>query len=673
MNDELLRDIEVLIDTLKQMTTSSDKSMNVAYADETALRPLKTILLNIAQNFQGFMSKETVKQQQEVAKVTEQLKKTTETVKKSAETQGKSDDNALKSLDRLEQEAKKTNSSLALLTRMGQALGKIVSDSAKQMSENSMKFARFAQDLTGAGVAIQDGGKGFRESLTDSANKIGLKTDEFVKMVSGNSQALARLSASGVNQMNYMTDAMAQYKTITGASKEDASAVWSYMADTILRFDTDTQIRNRNMGTESQILLKNFRDLSFATGKSVESLTKEMEARKKNYMEAMFQRARPELYNKIAATAMPEPVKEYALTGRQTPELMKLIGLNPEVGRLMAVFDRMRVDRSYDKISTEDYGKMINPIIDKIQANAQGFAPMGPYFANAYNETLMQSLEFGKIGKVPTIQESGEQLGFVDSLKDLRVSLSKLDNEKILAYSISLNKFEIATQAIGVTAEYTASKLRDLHNTFGDLASVMTNLAGSAATVASSMLANAASSGISSYIGAKLGAGGVSGAGGGALKLLARTGGIGALLWTIGSSVNEVYQMIKKGPAQRSLENQKDWSETDYINPAKWISLGVDKFIWRKTPKEELRELNFREKLAQTMDARRERFGDERLDETPASVETQPVVSESITPQISVEDLLSSINDKLARIMHQAEADSFDRKANRRQPNNMTD
>ena len=75
MNDELLRDIEVLIDTLKQMTTSSDKSMNVAYADETALRPLKTILLNIAQNFQGFMSKETVKQQQEVAKVTEQLKK----------------------------------------------------------------------------------------------------------------------------------------------------------------------------------------------------------------------------------------------------------------------------------------------------------------------------------------------------------------------------------------------------------------------------------------------------------------------------------------------------------------------------------------------------------------------------------------------------------------------
>lgn len=670
-DEELVRDIAVLVDTLKQMTTASDKSMNVAYADETALRPLKTILINIAQNFQGFMSKETIKQQQEVAKVTEQLKKTEESIKRTAEKQEASDNNALKALDSLEKEAQKSNSSLALLTRIGQSLTKIVTDSVKQMSENSMKFARFAQDLSGAGVAIQDGGKGFRESLTDSANKIGLKTDEFVKMVSGNSQALARLSASGVNQMNYMTDAMAQYQTIAGASKEDASAVWSYMADTILKFDTDEQLRNRNMATESRILLENFRDLSFATGKSVENLTKEMDARKKNYMEAMFQKNRPELYNKIAATAMPEVVKEYALTGRQTPELMRLIGLNPEVGQLMAVFDRMRSDRNYDNISMEDYGKMVNPIIDRIQANAQGFASMGPYFANAYNETLMQGLEFGKIGAVPAKPESSEQLGFLDALKEMRVSLNKLDNEKILTYSISLNKFELATKAIAGTADYAAEALRNFHNSLGDLASVVSNFTSSAANVAGGLIANAATSGVSSYFGAKLGARGV--AQGASKSGLMKTGlklGTRALTYAgpalayLGAFGGGGYLGYKIATSETGRK-ASDWVGDKMYALSKW---------WNS---DELTEQQEKLRRAKEMLSKK---ATEQNDSTPPELDFSgdklsdvPKQEASAPAQPKTEEYLGSILGLLEQLTKEIESDAFYRKANQKQANNMTE
>ena len=669
MSDEqLLRDIEVLVDTLRQMTTASDKSMNVAYADETALRPLKTILYGIAQNFQGFMAKETTKQQQEVAKVSEQVKKTEEAVKKETEARDRADNNALKSLGKLEKEAEKAGNNLALVTRIGQQLAGIIVDSVKQMGENASKFARFAEGLTSAGVSIMDGGKGFRESLTDSANKIGMKTDEFVKMVSGNSQALARLSASGVNQMNYMTDAMAQYQTVTGASREDAAAVWDYMSERILKFDTDEQIRNRNMTTESRILLEHFRDLSLATGKSVENLVKEQEARKRNYLMAMAEKNRPELVNKIDATAMPEAVREYALTGRQTPELMRLIGLNPEVGQLLSLFDRMRYDRSYDNLSTAEYANMVNPIIDRIKANAQGFTQMGPYFANAFNETLMQGLEFGKVGAVTTKTANKEQLGFVDAMKSMETSINSLSNEKLLAYSVSLDKFQKVTEALAGSAEKAADALRLVHEQFGDWAAVTLNAGEQAAKAGASYATNAISSGVGSFIGTKLGVGksavqattkspgliksGVQLAGG-ALKTPLGIFGLklaaaGALGWAGGYSLAHGVNAVS------------DW--------------------WNADKKRKMEEEQ-QEKLRRAVeDMKRKEAGLGNITNEPPKLETSkdetisnlPEVEQS-KPQLKTEEYLGSILGLLEKLTNEIESDAFYRKANQKQANNLTE
>lgn len=667
-DEQLLRDIEVLVDTLRQMTTASDKSMNVAYADETALRPLKTILYGIAQNFQGFMAKETLKQQQEVAKVTEQVKKTEEAVKKETEARDRADNNALKSLGKLEKEAEKSSNNLALVTRIGQQLAGIIVDSVKQMGENAKKFATFAQGLTSAGVSIMDGGKGFRESLTDSANKIGMKTDEFVKMVSGNSQALARLSASGVNQMNYMTDAMAQYQTVAGASREDAAAVWDYMSERILKFDTDEQIRNRNMTTESRILLEHFRDLSFATGKSVENLVKEQEARKKNYLMAMFEKNRPGLANKINATAMPEAVREYALTGRQTPELMRLVGLNPEVGQLMSLFDRMRSDRSYDNLSTEDYANMVNPIIDRIKANAQGFTQMGPYFANAFNETLMQGLDFGKVGIVTTKVANKEQLGFVDAMKSMEASVNNLSNEKLLAYSVSLDKFQKVTEALAGSAEKAAKALRWVHEEFGDWAAITLNAGESAGKAATSYAANAIGSGVGSFIGTKLGVGKS------AVQAAAKSPGLfKSGLQVAGHALKSPLgifglKLAAAGAAGYAGGNLLAYGVNSISN---WWN--ADK---NRKMKEEQQEKLRRAKAELDRQAAENGSSKDNPPEldfsNDAPLSNKPEVSQS-KPQPKTEEYLGSILGLLEKLTNEIESDAFYRKANQKQANNMTE
>lgn len=675
-DEQLLRDIEVLVDTLRQMTTASDKSMNVAYADETALRPLKTILYGIAQNFQGFMAKETLKQQQEVAKVTEQVKKTEEAVKKETEARDRADNNALKSLGKLEKEAEKTSNNLALVTRIGQQLAGIIVDSVKQMGENAKKFATFAQGLTSAGVSIMDGGKGFRESLTDSANKIGMKTDEFVKMVSGNSQALARLSASGVNQMNYMTDAMAQYQTVAGASREDAAAVWDYMSERILKFDTDEQIRNRNMTIESRILLEHFRDLSFATGKSVENLVKEQEARKKNYLMAMFEKNRPELTNKINAMQMPEAVREYALTGRQTPELMRLIGLNPEVGQLMSLFDRMRNDRSYDKISMEDYANMVNPIVDRIKANAQGFTQMGPYFANAFNETLMQGLEFGKVGTITAKSANKEQLGFVDAMKSMEASVSNLSNEKLLAYSVSLDKFQKVTEALAESAEKAAKALRWVHEEFGDWAAVTLNAGESAGKAATSYAANVIGSGVGSFIGTKLGVGKP------VIQAAAKSPGLvnsglqlaGRALPYLGTSLLGLGSFAAGGALGYELvtntkagQASTDWLSNKMFALSKW---------WNSDKEKEQQERLRRAKAELDRQAAENGSSKDNPPEldfsNDAPLSNKPEVSQS-KPQPKTEEYLGSILGLLEKLTNEIESDAFYRKANQKQANNMTE
>lgn len=667
-DEELLRDIEVLVDTLRQMTTASDKSMNVAYADETALRPLKTILYGIAQNFQGFMAKETLKQQQEVAKVTEQVKKTEEAVKKETEARDRADNNALKSLGKLEKEAEKTTNNLALVTRIGQQLAGIIVDSVKQMGENAKKFATFAQGLTSAGVSIMDGGKGFRESLTDSANKIGLKTDEFVRMVSGNSQALARLSASGINQMNYMTDAMAQYRTVAGASKEDAAAVWDYMSERILKFDTDEQLRNRNMATESRILLEHFRDLSFATGKSVENLVKEEEARKKNYLMLMMEKNRPELANKINAMQMPEAVREYALTGRQTPELMRLVGLNPEVGQLMSLFDRMRNDSSYDKISMEDYANMVNPIVDRIKATAQGFTQMGPYFANAFNEPLMQGLEFGKVGTITTKSANKEQLGFGDAMKAMEASVSNLSNEKLLAYSVSLDKFQKVTEALAGSAEKAAKSLRWVHEEFGNWAAVTLNVGEQAAKASASYAANAVGSGIGSFIGTKLAVGKP------AVQAVTKTPGL------IKSGLQTVGHVLKN-PLGIFGTKLAAAGATGY-GGGYLLAHGVNYLSdWWNADKNRKMKEDQQEKLRRAkaeLDRQAAENGSSK-DNPPeldfsndAPLTNKPEVSQS-KPQPKTEEYLGSILGLLEKLTNEIESDAFYRKANQKLANNMTE
>lgn len=673
MNDqELLKALGDVAENLRQMTTGSDKSMNVAYADETALRPLKTILLNIARNFQGYIDKENAVERKELQKVTAKIEAAKTEAAKTAKTAQRTNDSAKQTLDSLEEEAKKTAGNTALMVRISQALMAVVSQAAKEIKDNTVRFGRFAEDLTRAGVAIQDGGRGFRESLTDSANKIGVKTDDFVKMVTGNSRALARLSASGIDQMAYMTDAMAQYKNVAGTMRDDASAVWDFMAESILRFDTDEQIRSRNMSTEANILLRNFKDLSYATGKSVEELTKEQKARRSKYMEEIFRKTRPEMFQKIMSMDMPEEMREYAMTGRMTAEIQKMAALNPAVAQMMMQFDKMRYDRRYDTMTAEDFGKMMNPMVDRIKGYNQGYVAMGPYYAAAENETLMRLLQFDKLGTAkPQATGAGgqaEQIGFVETLKKLDVATNTLSNEKMLAVSVSLDNLNKVVNTLTESANMAADALRWTHDKIGDWAALAIGGGQVAAKTAGNVALQFGGGVLQSYLGAKM-AGKSAEA---ASKLLPNSG---RLIGKVAAPVAVASMVLDAGGTTKDIY-QKGLFETGrlYEEEAMRASVGSN-----------LLGLFNPMKFGYNIDALTKKaldsvFGKsedttkqgEKIPEAPVEVQdttntkTPQAILEKVSEQL--DGILLAMNKAVAQI----ENDAFERKAARTPPNNMT-
>lgn len=682
MNDqELLKALGDVAENLRQMTTGSDKSMNVAYADETALRPLKTILLNIARNFQGYIDKENAVERKELQTVTAKIEAAKTEAAKTAKTAQRTNDSAQRTLESLENEAKQTAGNTALMVRISQALMAVVSQAAKEVKENTVRFGRFAEDLTRAGVAIQDGGRGFRESLTDSANKIGVKTDDFVKMVTGNSRALARLSASGIDQMAYMTDAMAQYKNVAGTMRDDASAVWEYMAESILRFDTDEQIRSRNMSTEANILLRNFKDLSYATGKSVEELTKEQKARRSKYMEEMFRRTRPEMFQKIMSMDMPEEMREYAMTGRMTAEIQKMAALNPAVAQMMVQFDKMRYDRRYDTMTTEDFGKMMNPMVDRIKGYNQGYVAMGSYYAAAENETLMRLLQFDKLGTTNP-QPSGaggqaEQIGFVETLKKLDVATNTLSNEKMLAVSVSLDTLNKVVNTLTESANMAADALRFAHDKIGDWAAFAIGGGESTAKTAGNAALQFGGGVLQSFFGAKL-AGAGAGASGVASALGALAAGVGALgaggaIGYYGITKTKVGNWLTDKWADSLFSKDRAANEMNSVR----ANAKRDKFLelQQQYPNASVSE------IADMMNGKKPPVSNAVSETAPVASTTEPL-AESDNAQMSTrtpQAILEKVSEQLDGILlamnkavAQIENDAFERKAARMPPNNMT-
>lgn len=673
-DQELLRALGEVADNLRQMTTGSDKSMNVAYADETALRPLKTILLNIARNFQGYIDKENAVERKELQKVTAKIEAVKTEAAKTAKTAQRTNDSAKQTLDSLEEEAKKTAGNTALMVRISQALMAVVTQAAKEIKDNTVRFGRFAEDLTKAGVAIQDGGRGFRESLTDSANKIGVKTDDFVKMVTGNSRALARLSASGIDQMAYMTDAMAQYKNVAGTMRDDASAVWDFMAESILRFDTDEQIRSRNMSTEANILLRNFKDLSYATGKSVEELTKEQKARRSKYMEEMFRKTRPEMFQKIMSMDMPEEMREYAMTGRMTAEIQKMAALNPAVAQMMMQFDKMRYDRRYDTMTAEDFGKIMNPMVDRIKGYNQGYVAMGPYYAAAENETLMRLLQFDKLGTAkPQATGAGgqaEQIGFLETLKKLDVATNTLSNEKMLAVSVSLERLNTVVDALTESANMAADALRWTHDKIGDWAALAIGGGEAAAKTAGNAALQIGGGVLQGAVGARL-------AGARVVGSIIPVGGVAARLLALAAATAGTYWLGGKLASKRIASETADYEASkaranERLNRAKELM----RLHPGATPNEIVRMMN-----GEKVEIRAQK------EETAKTADTTPVESigqtvepivdttNTKTPQAILEKVseqLDGILLALNKAVAQIESDAFERKAARTPPNNMT-
>ena len=250
----------------------------------------------------------------------------------------------------------------------------------------------------------------------------------------------------------------------------------------------------------------------------------------------------------------------------------------------------------------------------------------------------------------------------------MEASVSNLSNEKLLAYSVSLDKFQKVTEALAGSAEKAAKALRWVHEEFGDWAAVTLNAGESAGKAATSYAANVIGSGVGSFIGTKLGVGKP------VIQAAAKSPGL------FKSGLQLAGQALKS-PLVIFGAKLAAAGATGYVG-GNLLAHGVNSLSeWWNADKNRKMKEDQQERLRRAkaeLDRRAAENGSSK-DNPPeldfsndAPLSNKPEVSQS-KPQPKTEEYLGSILGLLEKLTNEIESDAFYRKANQKLANNMTE
>lgn len=169
----------------------------------------------------------------------------------------------------------------AQIQRLMDSMLSAVFDTADTVLENTKQKLEWFEKLEDAGIRFTDG---FDNSFTKFANKLQMSHDEFVNHLVSNSQQFTRMNAMGMQNMMRLMDASGNLVGKYGYDAESALQLTSYYSENIAKNLDEEEWRTRNISTEVEILAKNMKALSLATGKSVDMLLKEQEEKEKNLL-----------------------------------------------------------------------------------------------------------------------------------------------------------------------------------------------------------------------------------------------------------------------------------------------------------------------------------------------------------------------------------------------------
>ena len=421
--------------------------------------------------------------------------------------------------------------------------------------QNGLKRIESLRELESAGVSVA---KGF-DSLRKSSEDLARPQTQLVKLYTNNSQLLSRLNASA----NFLNDGVGFFndtlKSVSGQfnlTRQEEEAILSEYLDTRTKYANIEQLDRERLRKETELYTKNLKQLSMATGKSIDLILQENKLKEDEFAIQALRSANPAmkaLEGLLAQQVGPEMARALILNdvtsekylgamatqqGRDYAQLRNMVARNPNMQmKEMISF----INASLDRNQTERNRMNSSLVNDALYGSNLVYRPE--------NAALFGQVAVGTRGqKLATY--NGES---TDSniLKSVRNFSDEIERSKIILENLRTQNLENVGKELGFFAdklqminESVLSPLSRLKDKFSDnfwidlgasiagnladgLASKLLNTVGAMFVTAGTVVVGSAMDGIGNFFGG-------SGKGGKAGKLGKFAGKAGKMAGKVG-------------------------------------------------------------------------------------------------------------------------------------------
>ena len=335
----------------------------------------------------------------------------------------------------------------ASMAKYANAMG-IVLETVKQIAipaiNETKKRMNWLSELEKSGVHLAEG---FDDSFTDLANTAKMSHDNFARMLIANSRQVAKLNAIGLNGARTFSNALNKTVGKFGYTTDEASTALSSYMENILGFYSNETLAEKLKNDATTKYLKSLKELSAATGKSVDLLAQENQLKEDTLFAQKLNAEHPELYGALKQAGLTDPMIKALVSGRPNEEFA-LAHLTPEGAEIASRFGDI-TRRSLSGSLTDD--KLYEEIDKVIKSEAtergrKGIENMDHGTASVLSESSGHNTGLGffhKLNKgfdVEAAKKVGGNKGdtdIVNSFIDYQAEKDKLGNNwnKALAFS----------------------------------------------------------------------------------------------------------------------------------------------------------------------------------------------------------------------------------------------
>lgn len=211
--------------------------------------------------------------------------------------------------------------------------------------QKNMERMGFLRDLESAGVSVTQG----FDSLRKASEELARPQEQLVKLYTKNSQTIQRLNASFGDGVNFFNQTLGDISGKFNTTRQEEEAILSEYIETRTKYANLEQLDRDRLRKETELYTKNLKQLSMATGKSIELILQENKLKEDEFAVQALRNANPamEMLEKLLIQQVgPEMARAYILNdvtskkylgamaiqqGRDYAQLRNMVARNPNM------------------------------------------------------------------------------------------------------------------------------------------------------------------------------------------------------------------------------------------------------------------------------------------------------------------------------------------------------